>query len=538
MIGTRSAFIYARVSTDRQAAGELSVPDQIDACERYCAANGLEPAQQFIDAKTGRTGARGQFQMMVELALEAKERPYAIIAHSLSRFFRDEIELELLTRKLAKKGIRLISVTQPFGDDPTANLARRMVALFDEYQSEETAKHVSRTMIKNAKDGFWNGSLAPYGYKTVGCGVRGAREKKRLAVDPVEAEVVRLIYDLYLNGADEMRLGVKAICSHLNLLGYRTRAGAKWGTGSVHLILTRPTYIGRHVYNRRNSRTGEKRAESEQVEMECPEIIPEAMFARVQRSLKSANPKTERSRAVTGPILLTEIARCELCDSAMTLRTGTSSTGRVYKYYACAGHARVGKSKCPGISIPMDRLDHAVTRAVTDHVLSAERLGDLLSELGRKLEQEKGQVAGRIESLGKIAEDADVKLRNLYQALAKGILDPDEPSLKGELDELREKRDTAREAIRRLDAAPAELSFGEDVLARFADLMRNKISEGEISLRKRYLKTLIARVIVGEKTIRIEGERSALAQSLADQRSVSDVRRCVPKWRTRQDSNL
>ena len=35
-------------------------------------------------------------------------------------------------------------------------------------------------------------------------------------------------------------------------------------------------------------------------------------------------------------------------------------------------------------------------------------------------------------------------MRNLYQALAKGILDPDEPSLKSELDDLREQRDTAR----------------------------------------------------------------------------------------------
>lgn len=50
--------------------------------------------------------------------------------------------------------------------------------------------------------------------------------------------------------------------------------------------------------------------------------------------------------------------------------------------------------------------------------------------------------------------------------------------------------------------APA-LSFDEDVLMRFADLMRNNISEGKLSLRKRYLKTLIARVVVGQKTIRI-----------------------------------
>lgn len=79
----------------------------------------------------------------------------------------------------------------------------------------------------------------------------------------------------------------------------------------------------------------------------------------------------------------------------------------------------------------MDRLDHAVTHAVTDHVLSAERLGDRLPELGRKLEQEKGQIASRIESLRKVAEDADVTLSNLYQALAKGVLDPDKPSLTG-----------------------------------------------------------------------------------------------------------
>lgn len=76
--------------------------------------------------------------------------------------------------------------------------------------------------------------------------------------------------------------------------------------------------------------------------MECPAIIPETMFARVQRSLKAPNPKTGRSRAVTGPIL--EIARCEVCESAMTLRTETSSAGRVYKDYAFTGQAPVGKA--------------------------------------------------------------------------------------------------------------------------------------------------------------------------------------------------
>lgn len=68
------------------------------------------------------------------------------------------------------------------------------------------------------------------------------------------------------------------------------------------------------------------------------------MFARVQCSLKAANPKTKRSLAVTGPILLTEIARCELCASAMTLLTGTLSTGRPHTSIAPTPVRRVSAS--------------------------------------------------------------------------------------------------------------------------------------------------------------------------------------------------
>jgi len=35
---------------------------------------------------------------------------------------------------------------------------RKVVVLFDEYSSQENAKHVRRAMRENAKQGFWNGS--------------------------------------------------------------------------------------------------------------------------------------------------------------------------------------------------------------------------------------------------------------------------------------------------------------------------------------------------------------------------------------------
>jgi len=47
-------------------------------------------------------------------------------------------------RKLAKNGIRLLSITQEMGDDPMHVMMRQIMALSTSIQSKETAKHVLR----------------------------------------------------------------------------------------------------------------------------------------------------------------------------------------------------------------------------------------------------------------------------------------------------------------------------------------------------------------------------------------------------------
>ena len=66
-----------------------------------------------------------------------------ILVHSFSRFLRDQFQLEFCVRRLAKAGVRLVSITQELGDDPMSNMIRQIMALFDEYQSKENAKHLS-----------------------------------------------------------------------------------------------------------------------------------------------------------------------------------------------------------------------------------------------------------------------------------------------------------------------------------------------------------------------------------------------------------
>ena len=79
-------------------------------------------------------------------------------------------------------------------------MMRKVIALFDEYQSRENAKHVIRSMKENARQGFWNGSTVPLGYRLVEVERRGTKIKKKLDVDTLEAKCIRLIYKLYLYG--------------------------------------------------------------------------------------------------------------------------------------------------------------------------------------------------------------------------------------------------------------------------------------------------------------------------------------------------
>ena len=98
---------------------------------------------------------RPEFQRMIDAATTKPSAFEAIVVHSFSRFFRDQFQLEFYVRRLAKNGVRLISITQELGDDPMSNMIRQIMALFDEYQSKENAKHTLRAMKENARQGFW-----------------------------------------------------------------------------------------------------------------------------------------------------------------------------------------------------------------------------------------------------------------------------------------------------------------------------------------------------------------------------------------------
>jgi len=79
---------------------------------------------------------------------------------------------------------------------------------------------------ENARQGFWNGSQPPIGYRVVAAEQRGSKTKKKLEIDPLHADTVRLIYRLNLEGdGNSGAMGVKNIAAYLNARRIFTRDG-------------------------------------------------------------------------------------------------------------------------------------------------------------------------------------------------------------------------------------------------------------------------------------------------------------------------
>ena len=536
------AALYLRVSTARQAEHDVSIPDQKRQGEAYCKSRGYQLVETFVEPGASATNdRRPEFQRMIEAGTSKPPAFDVVVVHSFSRFFRDEFEMEYYYRKLAKNGVKLVSMTQELGDDPIHQMMRRIMSLFDEYQSKENAKHVLRALKENARQGFWNGSLPPIGYRVVDAEQRGTKMKKKLEIDPLHADTVRLIFRLASEGdGTSGPMGVKNIVSYLNRNRMFTRSGGRWGMGQLHRVLTRRTYIGEHRFNRR-SKKGEVKPEEEVVTVAVPPLIDLEIFEAVQRRLQVNNPKVTPPRVVSGPNLLTGICYCGNCGGAMTLRTGKN--GR-YRYYACSIRARQGETGCKGRAIPMDKLDRMVVRHIEERLLDPERIEDVLASLLDRRQESVERRSQHIAELNQRAAEADMRLKRLYEAIEAGSLDPAESALGERIAGLTAIRDQARADAVRTEAMlknSAHKGLTGAAVRELASEARTGLRLEKGGYRRDHVRAFAQHVEVADDAIYINGSKNTLLRTLIATKGGKSagigVPDFIPRWRRGWDSN-
>ena len=357
----------------------------------------------------------------------------------------------------------------------------------------------------------------------------------------MHADTVRLICRLALEGDGRSGpMGVKNITASLNQRRIFTRNGGRWGIGQVHRILTRPTYVGRHEFNKRAKSNALKPA-SEIVTVDVPPLIDQATFDAVQAHLRARNPKVTAARVVSGPTLLTGICFCADCGGAMTLRTGK---GGRYRYYTCSIKARQGETGCKGRSIPMDKLDNLAAERIADRLLQPERLVEVLASVLDRRQDYAERRCEHIAGLNKRAAEAELRLKRLYDAIEAGIADLEDPALKDRITSLKAIRDQAQADADRAAAileSSGQQAITPQMVRKFARTARERMQIDGGGYRRDYLRALAQRVEVAAKEVRIMGSKGDLLRTLVAASRVKSATRGVPssvlKWRTGRDSN-
>ena len=77
------------------------------------------------------------------------------------------------------------------------------------------------------------------------------------------------------------------------------------------------------------------------------------------------------------------------------------------------------------------------------------------------------------------------------------------------------------------------------MVVSFSRFMRENVATGAIPFRKAYIQSVVDRIEVDDGVVPIVDDKATLKQAVAGRAMASgDVRKRLPKWRTRQDSNL
>jgi DNA invertase Pin-like site-specific DNA recombinase len=302
------AVAYIRESTEEQGQG-FSPDAQREQIRRFAAENGLDLGEEYSDFHSGwrKADARPQFQRLMSDA--AEQRFDVVLVYHTSRFARNQAESRRYKQLLRERlGIRVVSVTQPMGEDPTDPAAFLAESIQDEYYSVSLSFWTRTGLREKARQGHLLGQL-PWGY------VRDL-DSGLAAPDPERAPLVRELFELYSTGQESDR----TMAAWLNAKGALTSRGRPFGKDTVRDMLLNAAYCG-HV-------TG-MRSKDRSIKGLHEPLVSEELFDRVQQM------RTWRARVVkpgrpSEEYLLRKLLYCERCDARMHGQKG--STPQVRRY--------------------------------------------------------------------------------------------------------------------------------------------------------------------------------------------------------------
>lgn len=425
--------IYPRLSEeDRYKKSENdeseSIQNQKSMLIEYAVEHNWEIYDIYCDEDwSGADRNRPEFNRLLK---DAEARKFNIVlCKTQSRFTR---ELELVEKYIHGLfplwGIRFVSIVDHADTEIKGNKkARQINGLINEWYLEDLSENIKSVFNNKRKNGQHIGAFALYGYQ------KDPNQKGHLIIDEEAAEVVREVFQLFVQGHGKME-----IARILNARGipnpteYKRRKGLRyyqpksesatlWKYFSISNMLNNEIYIGNMVQGRYGSvsyKTKQNKPIPKEkwirVEGTHEPIIDKELWNRAQELIQQkAKP------FINGKIgLFAKKATCMYC--GYTLRSSKHKDGH---YLRCPTRY-VSKSACPGCNVAVRTLEKAVLEEL--HQLNEkyfdekaiEEQADFNHNILQKIENYQKQIK---EYQKKILE-CSTNIKALYMDKTKGIL--------------------------------------------------------------------------------------------------------------------
>lgn len=411
---------YVRVSTTEQADRDLSLPAQRAAIEAFARRHGHEIAHEYAEAGCSGTDVnRKAFREMLKDALRAGADVSTIVVHHTSRFSRNATQARVIKERLRREGVRVVAVCQETHDDAFGNLIEGVFECIDQYESEVNGARTSAAMREAVKQGYYPGSMAPYGYRKARVPVRPGLMRHVLVPDECEAPVVRDIWRLTVTH------GALGVAQELNRCGISYRGGRPWNKEDVLDVLDETAHTGTLYWGKNDRGTRRRRATSECVPLAVEPNIDPALAELVRAVREERRPSRNPGSPPSDETLLSRLIRCARCGAAYRLET----SGKVvdgdayrYRYYNCRTSTRIGKAACPGGRIRTDELDAAVLDHMIGVVCTPERTQALLRALASTRPSSSAHAGQVDERIGDAKEQIRVWVDVAERSAAHGAL--------------------------------------------------------------------------------------------------------------------
>lgn len=531
-IQSQTIALYSRKS--RFTGKGESIGNQVELCKEYVRLHfGEQAAEQLViyedEGFSGGNLNRPAFQRMMEAARQRKFQ--AIIVYRLDRISRNVSDFSGLIEELSRLNIAFISIKEQF--DTSTPMGRAMMyiaSVFSQLERETIAERIRDNMQELAKTGRWLGGTTPTGYvsEAVKSVTVDGKTKKacKLKLIPEEAEIVKTIFDLYLE-TDSLTITEARLMQR----GIQTKNGNHFTRFSIKSILQNPVYLmadqeaydffqnhetdlfsersefdgvhGMMAYNRTDQEKGRATVYLPPSDWivsvgKHPGLISGKVWVTIQESLERNKSKAFR-KPRSNEALLTGLLYCR-CGERMYPKVSKRKTadGSPVYTYVCKLKERSQRALCNSKNANGNLLDMAVIEQL-------KQLQEDQDTFIRQLEQSRKFYTGnrmdyeqRLDGLREEKRGLEKKMDALVDSLADIPEHAARSQVSRRIEALSSQCDDLAKQIQELEGLTSQHALSDlefDLLRQLLAVFRDGVQEMSLEQKRAAVRTVVRKVV-------------------------------------------